>query len=1421
MKIPCLPICALVLLSSTLIGFAVQPPGTPSLPNLDQRREENAPKAQRGEATLDAVRGAAYTNLQSRIAGVSIALDDATGSPKFIFNRDGFLSPPDSLKELEPKTVEELQKAKAQPEAPRDPHGAIKRFVEEYKVLFGHDTRVLAQARNTRDYVTEHNGMRTVVWEQELDGIPVFEAVFYGHITKNGELVSLSSQFMPELEKASGLDAKGRAEMKGALPVPAWDAVTLAAANIGEPAEVETLLALDVETGVGAQQRQRFTAPSLRHEADARLVWLPMNRNSLRLCWQVVLTGQTRNEQYKVLVDGLTGEPLVRHLETFHAQPATFNVFTSDSPSPFSPGHPTPSQTQPAVVSQSSVQMLNVYSSVASPDGWIPDGGNTTVGNNVDAHTDWKDLHQFYGEPATPQNEILRPIGSPYRVFNFTPNLNQEPTYSDASYDNPNASVVQLFYWCNWMHDRLHELGFTEAAGNFQQNNYGRGGLGGDAILADAQDGATRVWSIPPPPPILTADDNPWRNNANFSTGPDGTSGRIQMYLFSGPTPDRDGGLDAEIVLHEYAHGLSMRLVGHGTGISGSEASAMGEGWSDFYALSLLSEAGDLAGGNYAVGARTTYNYRPLTFGFNFLDNYYFGIRRYPYSTDMSKNPLRFKDLFTTPWEVLLSAGGPPYATPYPNVPITPTYVNNAKPPPIGPHALGEVWCVVLWEARAGLIAKHGFATGNQLILQLVTDGMKLCPPNPDYIEARDAILLADRVKSGGANLNELWTAFAKRGWGYTAWYYQANYLSEAFDVPPQAQAKWAFTAGNAVYSSPAIGVDGTIYVGSDDGNVYALDPDTGAQIWAYTESMPSPQSFRSAPLVGPDGTIYIRRTSGHLYAINPNGTLKWKVYIDYDSYVSPAIGRDGNIYIAGYTSLKAISPQGVVLWSYATGNTIYSSPAVAPDGTIYFGGMDAKLHAVLPGNGVSKGGLWPVTLGGYVASSPAIGSDGTIYVGCDDKKLYAIRQDGTLKWPALNLNGWVQASPAIGPDGSIYVSSWTQNICCSTPVPSYVYSINPTTGQPNSGWPVVFSSSPILRSSPAVAADGTVYVGGYDAKLYAFNPNGTTKSGGWPFNTYGAVFSSPAIGRDGTVYVGTAGSKVHAIKGVSGLARSSWPMFRRDPRHFAHSASVSLHSGARWPGNAFQFTITAGPELSSVLLEASSDLNTWTSLGNVILPGGTTNYIDGFATTAQRSYRVSGANGYRSFNPYGYVTKTLAANAWTMLSVPLLDTNSTVRALFNGATVNMSVKKLNQATGVEDEAVFQNGAWSGPNFSIRPGEAVKFNNPNGFYLVGTFVGEVLQGNLVNPIPNGFSWRSSMMPKTGTLTTFLGYPAGPGDTYHQALSSGAFQQSAYYYPSQWTPSQPVVNSPTDGFGINNASSAKNWIQWFSVWPSGP
>jgi hypothetical protein len=300
------------------------------------------------------------------------------------------------------------------------------------------------------------------------------------------------------------------------------------------------LTAVGAVTG-GNEKRMQFNHARLAGPADAKLAWVPQSRKAISLCSDVILTSRNRGAMFRFMVDAVTGKVLIRNCLTQSISPATYRVFTSDSPTPFSPGFPSPQTNQPPQASRSLVT-ISALSTNASPNGWIDDGTNQTVGNNVDAHLDLD---------ADDAPDFPRPQGSPERVFDFPLDLSLSPSaYRDAA-------VVQLFYWCNFMHDKLYDLGFTEAAGNFQTDNFGRGGLGGDAVLADAQDGSGT-------------------DNANMSTPPDGLPPRMQMFVFTEPQPNRDSSLDPEVILHEYTHGLSSRLVGGGVGIGAIQTLGMG-----------------------------------------------------------------------------------------------------------------------------------------------------------------------------------------------------------------------------------------------------------------------------------------------------------------------------------------------------------------------------------------------------------------------------------------------------------------------------------------------------------------------------------------------------------------------------------------------------------------------------------------------------------------------------------------------------------------------------------------------------------------------------------------------------------------------------------------------------------------------------
>ena len=201
----------------------------------------------------------------------------------------------------------------------------------------------------------------------------------------------------------------------------------------------------------------------------------------------------------------------------------------------------------------------------------------------------------------------------------------------------------------------------------------------------------------------------------------------------------------------------------------------MGEGWSDFYARALLSDASEDANGVYAAGAYST-----LLFGSLGTDNYYYGIRRFPYAVKTNvggplnrpHNPLTFADIDATKIDTTDGA--------FPKSPLIGNTANEV-------HNVGEVWCMALLEVRARLITRLGWAGGNQRMLQLVTDAMKLDPTNPTLLNGRDSLIAAANAL-GGTDVADIWAGFATRGMGTGATVSSATSntitVTESFLVP-------------------------------------------------------------------------------------------------------------------------------------------------------------------------------------------------------------------------------------------------------------------------------------------------------------------------------------------------------------------------------------------------------------------------------------------------------------------------------------------------------------------------------------------------------------------------------------------------------------------------------------------------------------
>jgi len=1041
-----------------------------------------------------------------------VDFDEVTIAPKFVRDVDGLLSIPSD---------EPGEGAEAAPNT--DPLSIVKHYLDSHSDEFGHGGEVLRSARVVRDHTSPASGLRIIAWQQYLSGIAVFEGMLSASITEAGALVSLSSQFLPNTVRAAATGPEKRRTIDVIPRINAQEAASAAFRSLGETFEARELIASRPQRNDWAAKQKLGRAGSAE-TISAELFWLPVARDRMRLCWRLVLNDKAGNV-FQILVDGETGEPQVRHSWSQGAESAVFRVFASDSPSPFSPGHSqATSMNQPLDISTPLPEFTNqvdltATTNGASPNGWVNDSVAfnfpfTTIGNNVDAHLDILDLGPGYDQPINGSVDARPPgiLTNGAVHFLFSADLGQPPftTTNVPATTNQMAAVVNAFYWCNWMHDRLWELGFTEAAGNFQFDNFGRGGLGGDPVLIDVQN---RVG--------LGS-----HNVGFFSASPlDGSSARISVGVWDGPSPHREGAFDAEILLHEYVHLLTTRRVGHGVGLSSEQALGIAEGWSDFLALCLLSQPGDDLGGAFAYGAFSSYRW--VFNGVLLTQNYHYGIRRYPYSTNILRNPLTFNDL---DWED---------ATGHIAVAVSPIF---APYQPFGmateAHNMGEVWGVTLWDFFANAVQKYGFASGKEIVLKIVVDGMSLCPANPTFLQARDALLLADRALTGGANWNEIWRAFARRGMGWSTpepTFAGIVRVTPAFDMPPTGQVLpgWPFVAKNAIYSSAAVTTN-AIYFGSNDGRLYSLSPN-GTTNWSFIPARPA-AAFISSPVVAPDGTVYAKRKNGWLYALHPNGTLKWSNRIDTASYASPAIGSDGTVYVVGNRDLLALHPDGTQKWKFMASRTINSSPSIGADGTLYFGSTDGRLYAVEPVSGTLRSG-WPFNAGTSILSSPAISSNGTIYFGCANKKVYALNgATGTKLWE-YTTGGAVESSPSLDANGTVYVASRDRR----------VYALRASDGQLK--W--TFRTGAIARSSPAAAADGTIYVGSNDGNLYAL----TAISGQvvYSYRLGGVIYSSPVISPEGNVYVGSSNGKIIGLRGFAGPAKGGWPMFRRDPRRLAN----------------------------------------------------------------------------------------------------------------------------------------------------------------------------------------------------------------------------------------------------------------------------
>ena len=372
------------------------------------------------------------------------------------------------------------------------------------------------------NYVSAHNGVTHLYLIQKHQGIEVYNGMININILPNGKVLNLGNRFIADLQSRVNTTSP---------QISAKQAVEKVIQHFNVITEVPYVLA---EAERVSEQEIIFTHQGIALEPiKTKLYFQPLEDKSVRLVWQVNLYEENAQNWWNARIDAITGEILVHnnqvikcdfgstadecHASHKHSHTTTPTTFLDDDVNnaynviPLgveSPNH------------GSRILQVAPANVTASPFGWHDTDGvagheyTITRGNNVHAY------HDIFNQNSSSGDE---PDGGDSLFFDFA-----FDETSNFPYTQVEAATTNLFYWNNMMHDVWYQYGFDEASGNFQSNNYGNGGTAGDDVLAECLDGSGT-------------------NNANFGTGADGSTGRMQMYFWGNGAPPTGG--DASLIV--------------------------------------------------------------------------------------------------------------------------------------------------------------------------------------------------------------------------------------------------------------------------------------------------------------------------------------------------------------------------------------------------------------------------------------------------------------------------------------------------------------------------------------------------------------------------------------------------------------------------------------------------------------------------------------------------------------------------------------------------------------------------------------------------------------------------------------------------------------------------------------------------------
>lgn len=749
----------------------------------------------------------------------------------------------------------------------------------------------------TDEHISKTSGVHHIYIQQRYQGIEIFKANASFHFLANGHLLKQSNHFIPNIDQKVQVSFNA---------ISAKTAIAAIAKTMNYPlSQIEV-----VANNVNGNQTIWSDGGISRRDIPSKPIYVLNEQNQLILSWDISIYEKDAPNWWSFKVDAQTGKILAQDNWVINC--------TWETPTSHTGKHPHYSKNTISNPIKSSLPSKNTISQPLSEDSHCPQNfPSSEASSSIHATTKQKNnladnasytiyplgiVNPDAGERITITNPA-KPNTSPFgwhdtdgiagaeytitrgnnvwakedranddeTTIGFSPNggnnlaFDYALDFANAPIDNQEAALTNLFYWCNIMHDVAYQYGFDEASGNFQVNNYGKGGIGNDELLADGFDGSGF-------------------NNANISVPPEGSQPTMQMFLWNivdfevnSPTSlshafavraatfgatdydlsgnivlvadtdvnategcsgdysnataingnialiDRgscefgikslnaqnagaiaviicnneagsllagggtdgnqviipittmsqedcailktnlneginirlssnikDSNFDNGIISHEYAHGISTRLIGGASNnICLWNEEQMGEGWSDWYALMLTMQARDSGDKPRGMG---TYARNETPNGL--------GIRPFPYSTDLTINPHTYANI--------------------PNLDA--------------PHDVGSVWCAMLWDMTWNIMDNYGFDSdiynglgGNNIALNLVTEGLKLTSCFPGFVDGRDAILAADTALYNGKFSYEIWTAFARRGLGVSANQGNNGNINDgqaAFDLP-------------------------------------------------------------------------------------------------------------------------------------------------------------------------------------------------------------------------------------------------------------------------------------------------------------------------------------------------------------------------------------------------------------------------------------------------------------------------------------------------------------------------------------------------------------------------------------------------------------------------------------------------------------